>query len=133
MQDRIDTLIQYANGRMRSRTITRDDVRTAVLDAIKDDYGWRTGGMITVKAYKYQAYTAACAAIRISRDIYLSATCINAKGSPVTWWGPDSTREASCLAFLQHMRNWPLSEYDTKFLNTWVKLTPKEIKALKKG
>lgn len=129
----IQGLLTLANGRMRERTLDLDDVCKAIEEAAKGGWGWVTGGMITVKSYKYQANSVACAAIKIGKHIYIRIATINAKGSPVTWWGPHSMRNADIEAWVTHMRTWPLNEFDMLLLDRWTRINLKDVRAARKA
>lgn len=106
MRTDIEQAIERVNYRRRVRRIDETDVLEVLAEARRDDYGWMRGGVVA-NAYKYPAYTAAAAAIRLSEETFAVrvGSCDAHKGSsPVTWFGPQSRRDKDIRSWLEAVR-----------------------------
>src|SRR3954467_7079468 len=97
VQSMINAAVDTANGNRRTRTISSDDVRQAILEAYQDGYGYVTGGHVA-NAYNYPAVTSVAFVAKGSDDsVALAVGVTNAKksSSPRPAWIREQVPEVS--------------------------------------
>lgn len=92
----METKLKQVNGRRRLRRLEIVDVKAVVAGALQEGVAWMTGGNVDSNSYGYPVTCVAMAAVQVGRRgvVAVKFGSANArKGhSPVTWFGPDSTR-----------------------------------------
>jgi hypothetical protein len=108
------------------RRIDRTDVLNALRDALETSVGYLSGGTVA-NAYDYPATCAAVAAVRASDGtVAIKTGSHNAhrESSPVTWFGPRSSRTA-------HLLEWAARQNaETLKQGNWIVLSSAEVTAL---
>lgn len=113
----------YLNGRARDRKATIGMFAQAVFEATEYGIGHTNAGLIRCNSYNYRADARAVAAIKIRGRIYVASAVINAKGSPVTWFGPSADRANA-------IDKWRKSQTVATLDHSWVLLSPALVRAL---
>ena len=96
----VQEMLNQANGRRRTRLCSEYDVRQVIKEAIREEYGYTTGGHVA-NAYKYPSVTTVLLAWRYDNTIRIAAAVGNGhkNSSAVTPFGVTSARD-------KHIREW---------------------------
>lgn len=91
----IESDLHAANGRRRERLLSAREIAQVLTEAMRDGYGYTTGGSVA-KSYKYRASTTKAFAVANGPDyIALKTDDGDAKGSPVSFAGPSQATRPS--------------------------------------
>ena len=122
MISRIQIALDTANGRSRERLLSKREIAQVLTEAMRDGYGYTTGGTVAKAYSKYgTAYSTMAFAVANGPDyIALRVVRNSANSSAVTWAGPSSVAEKSC-------RNW-VARQTLYTLRDWIILSRAECK-----
>jgi hypothetical protein len=125
----INKRVAALNGRAQTRRIGLSDFAQVVTEAQANGYGYTTAGLIRCNSYKYSADSRGVAAIKIKGRIYITSQTINAKSSPVTWFGPPAETETSLDKWYKAQTVESLKKSATTYFY-WVRLSPQLVNVL---